>query len=105
MRNRIQQHYARLVRENGGRLGDIAQLAGASVASISRIVSGKFSPSVPQLQKLALELGKEDGAKLMADFLRDLVPRGLRRQIRIEVVIGTVARLAGIPSTQGAEND
>jgi transcriptional regulator with XRE-family HTH domain len=86
MKNRIQRHYARLQKENGGHLRDVAALAGVSVASISRIVSGKFSPSVAQVQALALELGKEAGAQLLVDFFCDLIPKGLRRQIRLEVV-------------------
>lgn len=84
--NRMQQHYMKLVKEHGGGYKEVAELAGVSVPSISRIVSGKTSPGVAQVQSLALELGKEAGARLIADFCRDLIPKGLRRQVRIRVM-------------------
>jgi transcriptional regulator with XRE-family HTH domain len=85
-KNRTRMNYERLRDANGGRLHDVAELAGVSVASISRIISGQTSPSVSQIQALARELGKKEGAELIADYCRDLIPNGLRRQIRIEVL-------------------
>jgi transcriptional regulator with XRE-family HTH domain len=84
--DRVRRHYQQLVREHGGRLKEVADLAGVSVAAISRIVSGKTSPRLQNIQDLAVELGKVNGAHLMADFFRDLIPKGLKRQIKIRVL-------------------
>lgn len=94
MKNRTQLNYMRLRDANGGNLHEVADLAGVSVASISRIISGQTSPSLSQIQALALELGKEEGAELIADYCRDLIPSGLRRQIHIEVISSNTKNLS-----------
>lgn len=86
MKKLIQNHYRRLLEEHGGRLKDVAELGQVSVTTISRILNGHTFPTVANIQTLALELGKEAGAALMADYCRDIIPRGLRRQIRIELI-------------------
>lgn len=83
---RVKRHYQRIMRQNCYNLRDMAALAGVSVAAVSRILKGQFSPSVEQIQALAAELGDGPGAELIADFCRDLIPRPFLRQIRIQVL-------------------
>ena len=84
MKKRVHRQYEKLKREKGGNLQEIADLANVSVASISRITRGKSTPSLEQVQNLASELGKEKGAKILIGYLRDMIPKGFRRAIRIQ---------------------
>jgi transcriptional regulator with XRE-family HTH domain len=84
--SRVKRHYEKIMKQHGYNLQDMAALAGVSVAAVSRVLKGQFSPSVPQIQTIASELGNGAGAELIADFCRDLIPRPFLRQIRIQVM-------------------